>query len=47
MNNQKSDAKNRLANWQEELLSSDIVMEKARSSKFVKKMWKFNPTLIS
>jgi len=37
MNPQKSDHKNPLARWQEELLSSDVVMEKARSSGFLKR----------
>ena len=46
MNPQKSDHENSLARWQEELLSPDIVMEKARSSGFLKRMRKLNPTYL-
>lgn len=43
MNPQKSDHKNPLTRWQEELFSPDVVMEKARSSGFLKRKRKLNP----
>jgi len=46
MNHWRNDDKNILLDWQEQLLSPDAIMEKARDSGFVKRFRKFNPVYL-
>ncbi|EHQ36869.1 IS4 family transposase [Methanoplanus limicola] len=46
MNHQQKDDNNSLRNWQEKLLPPEVIMEKARSTGFIKRMKKLDPTYL-